>query len=89
MAGLAVDTGRLELVQKWLRAVAKGHYQGLFAYQPSREPSRTMTAVGLLCRQYLGAGRDEKFMQEGVEYLLNNLPETGDATSTTGTTPRR
>ena len=75
MAGLAVDTGRLELVQKWLRAVAKGHYMGLFSYQPFREPSPTMTSVGLLCRQYLGAGKDERFMQEGVEYLLNNLPD--------------
>ncbi len=75
LAGLAVDTGRLELVQKWLRAVAKGHYLGLFAYQPYREPSPTMTSVGLLCRQYLGAGKNERFMQEGVEYLMNNLPE--------------
>jgi hypothetical protein len=75
MAGLGIDTGRLELVQKWLRAVAKGHYSGLFAYLPYREPSPTMTSVGLLCRQYLGAGKDERFMQEGVEYLLNNLPD--------------
>jgi hypothetical protein len=75
MAGLAVDTGRLELVQKWLQSVAKGHYLGLFAYQAYREPSPTMTSVGLLCRQYLGAGKDERFMQEGVEYLMNNMPE--------------
>ena len=75
MAGLAVDTGKLDLVQKWLRSVAKGHYMGLFAYQPFREPSPTMTAVGLLCRQYLGAGKDERFMQEGVEYLMNNMPD--------------
>jgi hypothetical protein len=75
MAGLAVDTGKLDLVQKWLRSVAKGHYMGLFAYQPYREPSPTMTAVGLLCRQYLGAGKDERFMQEGVEYLMNNMPD--------------
>jgi hypothetical protein len=78
MAGLGVDTGRLELVRKWLQAVAKGHYSGLFAYQPFREPRPSMTAVGLLCHQYLGAGRDERFMHEGVDYMLNNLPDAND-----------
>ena len=41
----------------------QGPHLGLFAYQPFREPSPTMTSVGLLCRQYLGAGKDERFMR--------------------------
>ena len=57
MAGLAVDSQALEKCELWLQSVAKGQHGGLFAYQPYREPSPSMTAVGQLCRQYLGAAR--------------------------------
>ena len=55
MAGLAVSSFNLENCQRWLQLVAKGEHRGLFCYQYGREPSPAMTAVGLLCRQYLGA----------------------------------
>ena len=34
-----------------------------------------MTAVGLLCRQYLHAKRSDPMMIEGVKYLMNNMPD--------------
>jgi hypothetical protein len=34
-----------------------------------------MTAVGMLCQQYLGVARDDPAMIEGREYLLANLPD--------------
>ena len=51
---MGVDSLCLENVRKWLRLVTKGQYGGLFCYQPLRESTPTMTAVGLLCYQYLG-----------------------------------
>ena len=34
-----------------------------------------MTSVGLLCSQYLGAGRDDPVISDGTAYLMANLPE--------------
>ena len=48
-----------------------------------------MTAVGLLCRQYLGWGPKNPNLVAGVENLKKNLPETGSRRSTTTTTPHR
>jgi hypothetical protein len=55
--------------------VGKGEHLGLFRYQPYREVTPTMTAVGMLCSQYLGVGRSDPMMREGVQYLLANLPD--------------
>jgi hypothetical protein len=35
----------------------------------------SMTAVGMLCSQYLGSGRNDPPMLEGMQYLLSNLPD--------------
>lgn len=75
LAGLSVNSMTIETARKWLPMVAKGGHKGLFAYQPYREVSETMTAVGILCTQYLGAARDDPAMVEGREYLLANLPD--------------
>ena len=34
-----------------------------------------MTAVGLLCRQYIGAKRTDPMMIDGVKYLMANMPD--------------
>ena len=34
-----------------------------------------MTSVGLLCRQYLGAKRDNPMLVGGMDYLMKNLPD--------------
>ena len=36
-----------------------------------------MTSVGLLCRQYLGAKRDNPMLTGGMAYLMNHLPDEG------------
>ncbi len=74
LGGLGVNTFCLEEVHKWLRSVAKGHYGGLFAYQPHKEPTPSMTAVALLCHQYLGTPADAPKMLEAKQYLLKNPP---------------
>ena len=36
-----------------------------------------MTSVGLLCRQYLGAKRDNPMLTGGMAYLMTHLPDEG------------
>ena len=74
MAGLTVSTSVLENAQKWLQMVASGPYGGRYSYQPSREATPTMTAVGMLCRQYMGLDPADPGMLEGKSYLLQNPP---------------
>jgi hypothetical protein len=75
LAGLTVDSNVIENSRKWLRSVAKGEHLGLYSYQPYREVTPSMTAVGMLCSQYLGAGRNDPPLLEGMQYILGNLPD--------------
>ena len=74
-AGLSVGGSIFNGTSKWLDSVQSGPYNSLYAYQPGQGHSNTMTSVGLLCRQYLGAKRADQMMVEGTKYLLGNLPE--------------
>lgn len=58
--------------EKWLKSVSSGQ-GGLFGYN-APGATNTMTAVGLLCSQYLGAGRDDPRIQEGRDFLMKNPP---------------
>jgi hypothetical protein len=79
MAGLTVDAAVLERAKDYIRSTSSGSMGslggGLFAYQPGNAPSTTMTSVGLLCSQYLGAARNDPAMVEGTAYLMRNLPD--------------
>ena len=54
MADLNVGGSAFSAAGKWLDGVAV-HDGAEYAYQPGQGSSSTMTSVGLLCRQYLGA----------------------------------
>jgi hypothetical protein len=75
LAGLPVNSIVFDNAQKFLHSVAKGEHLGLYSYQPYREVTHPMTAVGMLCRQYLGVDPKDPTMLEGKEVLLQNLPE--------------
>ena len=77
LAGLTVNTQTLENAKKWLAVVSKGSMHGMFAYQPYKNPTPTMTAIGMLSWQYLGMRQDDPAMVEGMHYLLQNLPDNG------------
>jgi hypothetical protein len=78
-AGLEVPETSYTRAAVFLDSVAE--QQGTrYKYMPSDPPDRVtaaMTAEGLLCRQYLGAPRDNLAMQSGVAWLLaeENVPE--------------
>jgi hypothetical protein len=73
MGGLKVKPQTLEGAKKFLNSVSSGSNKGLFGYaQPG--PTPTMTAVGLLCQQYMGSLRGDAGIREGVEYIKKNPP---------------
>src|SRR4029079_7686905 len=74
MAGLRVDYAALQGAEKFLDSVARGDSNGLFRYTPGKYETPSMTAVGLLCRQYLGMRPETESMQEGIKYLMDNEP---------------
>ncbi|TWT67018.1 hypothetical protein Pla123a_44470 [Posidoniimonas polymericola] len=73
MAGLDVPSETFYKAGLYLDAVARN--QGShYAYQKRDSPSLSMTAEGLLCRQYLGWRHDDDRLRRGVYYLLENRP---------------
>jgi hypothetical protein len=78
LAGLAVNSMTMENAKKWLASVSKGYQHGLYAYQPYKEATPTMTAIGMLSWQYLGMRPDDPAMLEGKYYLMQHLPDNGE-----------
>ena len=79
MAGLEVPTQTLANVSEFLDSVSS-RYGSRYAYLPTQDFSRSMTAEGLLCRQFLGWGQDDPRLVAGADHLLNHLPswESGE-----------
>jgi hypothetical protein len=76
MAGLDVPSPVLLKVSEYLdKATPDG---SRYSYQIEMEPTLTMTAEALLCRQYLGWKRDDQRLVTGVGYLMQNLPRYED-----------
>lgn len=75
MAGLSVKDNVLANVTKFLDSVQ--HEGGaLYSYLDRDRPSLTMTAEGLLCRQYLGWKNYDPRLKAGSDVLLDNLVST-------------
>lgn len=73
LAGLAVQPDSLKAAQQWLDSVAKGQHAGLYAGKPGGKATPTMTAAGMLVRQYRGDDLKTPGMLEGKQFLLTNL----------------
>jgi hypothetical protein len=73
MAGLNVGGSAFSGASKWLDSVAV-HDGTEYGYTAGGS-SPTMSAVGLLCRQYLGAKRDSPMLTGGMAYLMNHMPD--------------
>jgi hypothetical protein len=74
MAGLDVSSKTFEGAKTWLKSVSSGQSGGLFSYRPDTGATPTMTSVGLLCSQYLGARRNDPAIVEGMNYFMANMP---------------
>lgn len=73
MCGLTVPEDTLQRVGGFLDTVAKEN-GARYTYQPTRNqpPTLSMTAEGLLCRQYLGWKHEDPRLADGVDYLVGN-----------------
>lgn len=71
MAGLDVPSPVLEKISVFLDSVSMEN-QSKYAYMPGQDYRLTMTAEGLLCREYLGWKHDDDRLRSGVNYLLAN-----------------
>jgi len=77
MAGLEVPTPMLQRVSGYLDSVS--HESGSFyGYRPQSAATASMTAEGLLCRQYLGWSQTDSRLRIGAKYLTKNLPDWDD-----------
>ena len=79
LAGLNVKTATLDGAKKWLAPVSKkdrdGVASGEFSDTPDGVATPMMSAVGLLCNQYLQTPRTDPLIVGGVRYLKANQPD--------------
>ena len=78
IAGLDVPPSAWQGVAHWLDTVEQSDAPGRFTYHPTKQPTPTMTAEGLLMRQYLGASRTDSSLLAGAAFLRQRTPR-GDA----------
>lgn len=81
MSGLTVPKDAYVRVGRWLDSVQSKTSAGQFSYHPSQDASPTMTAEGLLMRQYLGSKRDDAQLIAGANFLQTRLPDFGQRDS--------
>ena len=73
---IKVDSNTILDVKRFLKSVQ--HFDGAqYSYVPEQGPTNSMTAVGLLCRMYLGWKRDNPAVKAGVEHLSKVGPQPG------------
>ncbi len=78
MSGLSVPRSTLALAERFLDSVESSS-KGGYAYVPGGGETPTMTAVGLLCRQYQGVNPRNPGLLAGVERLKSYPPgKTGN-----------
>jgi hypothetical protein len=73
-AGFPVPEETLTLASAFLDAMQMPD-KGLFAYMQGLPVTETMTAAGLLARQYSGWQHNDPALIAGVEYLTQNFPD--------------
>lgn len=80
MAYLNVPQETLLKAVSFLNSVQTSPRSGQFGYMPGRRATTTMTAEGLLCRQYSGWRHNNPALRNGVQLLLKkNLPRRQSA----------
>jgi hypothetical protein len=74
IAGLKVDGIGFQGASKFLDSVTGK--EGTTAYMPDRGATQIMTAVGLVCRQFMGTPNTDPLLEKGADYLLKTeLPK--------------
>lgn len=80
LAGLMISKDPLTRAQRFVDSCACGppeFVRARYCYDPrsvEKNPTLSMTAAGLLTRQYLGWRKDDPDLVAGCQYLVQNLP---------------
>lgn len=77
MAGLTIEATPLKRAERFIDTCAAGPDEAKlsrYAYQPNAEPKLSLTAAGLLTREYLGWKKDNPHLRAGAAYLMENQP---------------
>ena len=77
LSGLQVPSPTAMSFERFLDS-AQNDRGSRYSYLPGADPTPTPTAVGLLCRMYLGWSRDISPMREGAKYLAGLGPSRTD-----------
>ena len=77
LAGVEIPQQTQAGMNRFLRSVSSGRHGGLASYRPGHQPSRTMTAEALVCRQFLGDDRNGRAATEAAQHLMEQLPDDG------------
>ncbi|MDG2128051.1 MAG: terpene cyclase/mutase family protein [Fuerstiella sp.] len=75
---IRVSSKSLRLAREFLRSAQADDEGSLYAYVPGNAAKPSMTAVGLLCRMYLGWRNDNPALKKGVQYLAGRGPNRND-----------
>lgn len=73
-AGVVVPERVFELAGRWLNSVSTSDRRGLYAYQPGKSYTPSMTAEGMFVQQLLGVIPAHPRMQESAKFILQNPP---------------
>ncbi len=73
-AGIRVSDRSLRLTRTFLQSVATERSQAFYAYTPGQRRKASTTAIGLLCRMYMGWQPDKPALQKGVRFLSSIGP---------------
>ncbi|MFO0959572.1 MAG: hypothetical protein U0800_19410 [Isosphaeraceae bacterium] len=72
-AGFALPKNTIALTRRYVDSASTDRRRATYGYMPGWAPSPSMTAEGLLARQYLGWDRDHPAMVEGVSLVSSSL----------------
>jgi hypothetical protein len=75
---IRVSSKSLRLARDFLRSAQVDDEGSQYAYVPGQGAKPSMTAVGLLCRMYLGWRNDNPALEKGVKYLAVRGPNPND-----------
>ncbi len=78
LAGLGVPKGTIRRCREYLDHAATDKSKITYAYRPGGAPTPTMTAEGLVVRQYLGWRHDHPSLVQGVALIDANLEGTAE-----------
>ncbi len=74
-AGVDVPDAAFETAQRWLDMVTSRSRPGLYAYQPGRAATVSMTAEGMFVLQLTGVSTTDARMDRAAALLMRNRPD--------------